>query len=199
MKKKTLVTSVCISAFSGLAYGEMVHWTELANREQPYETDRLASLVIDVTGMESWGFQGDPNNSVFEIIVGGAIPIGIEWEVNLSTLGISWAEEATLGFLNNQIVIKPGFGDAFSVTNMNYEGSLFQDIKLGADGILDIEFYETDWDDNTGAIDAFFEPGSTITLIFPAPGTLGAIGIAGMLFGRRRRRFWNAGRSTRDY
>ena len=169
---KKAITLAAIAATAGLAHAD--------------------TLVIDVSGMESWEFQGDPLNTILNVMVGASASItNIAWDVNLTTLGISWAEENTMGFYGNSEQVLPGFGDAFVVTNMNYSGSQASSIVLGADGMLDIEFYETDWNDNAGAVDSFYEAGSTITLsgtgFVPTPGSLAVIGLGGLVAGRRRR------------
>ena len=150
------------------------------------------TLVIDVSGLASWDFQGDPDNEIMNVLVGaGASITDIAWDVNLTTLGISWAEENTMGFFGNSVVVNPGFGDAFTVTNMNYAGSTSTAITLGADGMLDIEAYEVGFDDNVDDVDSFYEAGSTITLsgsgFVPTPGSLAVLGLGGLVAGRRRR------------
>ena len=57
------------------------------------------SITIDVSGVNSWGFQGDPQNEFINVFVGaGASITNIAWDVNLTTLGISWADENTMTF-----------------------------------------------------------------------------------------------------
>ncbi len=150
------------------------------------------TMVIDVSGIQSWGFAGDAQNEFLNVLVGASASItNIAWDVNLTTLGISWAEENTMGFFGNSEEVLPGFGDGFTVTNMNYSGSQASAIVLGADGMLDIEFYETGWDDNAGDVDSLYESGSTITLsgtgFVPTPGSLAVLGLGGLVAGRRRR------------
>jgi len=169
--KKTLALAALV-AVSGLAQAE--------------------TLTIDVSGMESWDFQGDPDNTILNALVGnGANITNIAWDVNLTTLGVSWAEENTMGFFGNSVVINPGFGDAFTVSNANYSGSQATNITLGVDGMLDIEFYEVIFDDNLDLVDSFYEAGSTITLsgtgFVPTPGSLAVLGLGGLVAGRRRR------------
>ena len=146
-------------------------------------------LVVDVSGMESWGFQGDAANSILNVFVGSSATItNIAWDVNLTTLGISWAEENHMGFFGNSEAVQVAPGDATTVVNMNYAGSQSSAIVLGADGMLDIETYEVDWDDNAAAIDSLYESGSTITISYvPAPSALAVLGLGGLVAGRRRR------------
>jgi uncharacterized protein (TIGR03382 family) len=170
--KKTLALAAVV-AISGLAQAE--------------------TLVIDVSGMASWDFQGDPDNTILNALVGaGANITNIAWDVNLTTFDVSWAEENTMGFFGNSVVVNPGFGDAFTVSNANYSGSMNTNITLGADGILDIEFYEVNFDDLLDEIDSIYEAGSTVTLsgtgfVIPTPGSLAVLGLGGLVAGRRRR------------
>ena len=148
------------------------------------------TLVIDVSGAESYGFQGDALNQVLSVLVGsGASITNIAWDVNLTTLGLSWADENTMFFAGAESV-NPGFGDAFTVSNANYAGSQASGIVLGLDGLLSIEFHEVGFDDNVG-VDSFYGQGSTVTLsgtgFVPAPGSLAVLGLGGLVAGRRRR------------
>ena len=93
-----------------------------------------------------------------------------------------------MGFFGNSVAILAGAGDDFEVSNMNYSGNQATAIVLGADGMLDIEFYETEWNDNSAAVDSFYEAGSSITLTYtPAPSALAVLGLGGLVAGRRRR------------
>jgi len=170
---KTIGLAV-IAASCGLAKGQSATW------------------VVDISGYSTWGFQGDPINDILEVHLGTwASVTNIQWDVNLTTIGASWADEATIGFVGFDEAINPGIGDSFTVSNTNYTGSQGSAIMLGTDGILRIEFYEIGFDDNPGSIDSIFEAGSTLTLHgsgeLPTPGTLAAIGLGGLLVSRRRR------------
>lgn len=150
------------------------------------------TLVIDVSGAQSWDFQGDPNNEILNVLVGaGANITSISWNVNLTTFDVSWADENTMGFFGNSVAVNPGAGDAFTVTNMNYQGSINTNITLGANGLLDIEFYEVGFDDLPDAVDSMYEAGSTVTLngtgFIPTPGSVAVLGLGGLIAGRRRR------------
>lgn len=150
------------------------------------------TLVLDISGSASWDFQGDPDNEILNVLVGsGANITNISWDVNLTTVGLSWADETNLGLFGNSVVLNPGAGVATTVVNANFTGSQATNITLGADGLLDIEFYEIGFDDNPNAIDSFFEGGSTVTLsgsgFIPTPGSLAVLGLGGLVAGRRRR------------
>lgn len=173
-----ILSVVALSATAGLAHADWGHTYQ---------------HVVDLSGLASWDFQGSANNDRIDLfIVPSACITGISWDLNLTTLGSSWAEEVTIGFDDGLFIFSPAAGDNFTVTNMNYSGSVtFDDpFRINLDGILSIEIFESGWDDYPDAMDAFFEAQSTITLhvIYPpAPGTLAAIGLAGIATTRRRR------------
>tara|TARA_A100000171_G_C2130037_1_gene146090 strand:+ start:1593 stop:2153 length:561 start_codon:yes stop_codon:yes gene_type:complete len=184
---KWMIPAAGVFAASSLAQAELVHWSDLVGQETVFDASGRALLSIDISGMASWDFQGDPDNEVAELFTGGAVPLRIEWDVYITTVGVSWADEVTMGIADEGLEIMPGAGDAFSVNNMNYQGSVSGDFVGSFDGVLEIEFYETGFDDNADAIDAYFESGSRITLIFPAPGGLAVLGFGGLIGIRRRR------------
>lgn len=182
-----MIPVVCVMAACGLARGEVVHWSELVGQDTPYDASSRALLTIDISGMASWDFQGDPDNEILELFIGFAIPIGIEWDVYITTVGTSWADEVTFGIADESLLISPGAGDALPVTNMNYQGSVYGGFMGSLDGVMEIEIFETGFDDNANAIDAYFEQGSRITVVFPAPSGLAMLGFGGLMCARRRR------------
>ncbi|MEZ6164892.1 MAG: PEP-CTERM sorting domain-containing protein [Phycisphaerales bacterium] len=144
-------------------------------------------LVIDVSGVESWDFQGDADNTILNVFVGaGATITNIAWNVNLTTVGISWADENTMTF-NGAQSINVAAGDAFTVSNANYAGSAASGIVLDGSGMLSIEFHEVGFDDNANAVDSFFNSGSLTISYVPAPSALAVLGLGGLAAGRRRR------------
>ena len=158
-----------------------------------------AQYVIDVSGTQFWDEQGASINETLSVFLGPQAHItGFSWDVNLTTLtapGLdfpSWASEATI-LLDGAYSIAFGHADPFGVVNENYSGSIDLDHYIGADGYIDIEFYES-FDDASGEVDAFFGAGSTITIEgcaflpdCPTPGSLAAFGTVGLITTRRRR------------
>lgn len=146
------------------------------------------TITVDVSGYQSWGFQGDAQNEFLSVFLAANAEVtNIAWDVNLTTLGISWADENTMSF-EGAVSVNPGAGDAFTVFNMNYSGSGATSFFVGADGLLDVEFHEVGFDDNAGAVDSYYEQGSTITITYtPTPGSLAVLGLGGLVAGRRRR------------
>ncbi len=157
----------------------------------------LCGLELDIGGIESFDAQGSSTNHIFDIFIGGGLEItAIEWDVNLSTNGASWASEATIS-IDDQLLITPAIGDDFTVSNMNYSSNGIivlseiglPNITVGADGHLSIEFFES-FDDEMGVSDAIWLPGSTITLYtpgWPTPGPLTAFAFAGLIACKRNR------------
>lgn len=147
-----------------------------------------SSLVVDVSGIESWDFQGDANNTVLSVLVGaGASITSISWDVSLTTFGLSWADENTMTFNGSQS-INVAAGDAFTVSNAPYAGSTGSSLVLDGSGLLNIEFHEVGFDDNPNAVDSVFGQGSTLTIGYvPTPGSLAVLGLGGLVAGRRRR------------
>jgi hypothetical protein len=147
-----------------------------------------SSMTIDMSGINSWGFQGDAQNEFVDVFLGaGATVTNIAWDLNVTTIGVSWLDENTLTF-NNALSLNPGAGDAFTGTNVNYAGSTAAGIVLDGSGMLSIEIHEVGFDDNVGEVDSFYEANSSITISYvPAPGALAVLGMGGLVAGRRRR------------
>lgn len=191
MKTITLIT---IGAVAGLATASPV----LNTSETSFSVDPAgwpsATMTIDVSGYQFNDALGSPLNEVLSVFVGNSATItGIYWNLNLSSIGASWGSEATM-LIDSQLAL--AFSqDAAPVTNQNYSGGFdltdfgSNNILVSADGIVDIEFYDT-FVDNAGTGDSYFEAGSTLTFsgyAHPTPGTLGALGLGGFMLGRRRR------------
>ena len=197
---KTIAFTIIASA-AGLALSNPI---SVGDRSDPFSHGEFGSgttgiiTTIDLTGIQFNDVQGSALNEVLTLIfppAGFVDIIGIGWDISLTTIGASWASDATIGF-EDQIFFTPGEGDSFSVINANYSspGILdltdngFSDIHLTGDLTLDIEFFDT-FVDNGGTGDAFFEPGSVLYIqyIYPTPGTLGALGLGGLIATRRKR------------
>ncbi len=155
------------------------------------------TITIDVSGINFNDAGGSALNEMLSVALGlGAEVTGLGWDVNLTTVGGSWASEAVINF-EGQINLTVGIGDDFGVTNQNYASGGILDlsdnglpnITLGGDGNLDMEFFEG-FVDNGGSGDAFFEQGSVLFLAVtgvPTPGSLAILGLGGLVAGRRRR------------
>jgi hypothetical protein len=131
---------------------------------------------FDISGVESWDGEGDPDNTilVFDLAAALGLPSGTPvrvlsygYDISITTVGASWASEIQIGFDiegtgTAGLTVRPALGDEFPVTNANYTGgpSPFTD-NVSPDGLLRVEFSES-FDDNANAVDAFFEPGSRL-------------------------------------
>ena len=184
-----------LAATAGLAYANPVLTTDIASfTTNPDRANQ--SVVIDVSGIEFFDELGSPNNKILSYYAyfGQAHITGISWDLNLTTLGASWASDSSFAINGNHLT--PGSGDGYSVTNHNYIGSGSVDFRLhGVDDYLTLEFFET-FIDAPGQAEAFFEAGSTITIhgpllwlfpVTPNPGSLTILGL-GMLAGTHRNR-----------
>lgn len=161
-----------------------------------------AQLVVDVTGVQSFGLQGNPGNTVFTYNVGaGATVTSIGFDINLTAISPSWLSEIGVAFTDsagNGVMLNPGGDDEFQGTasytgyfDLSDYGLVFQ---VGADGILRLEFFES-FNDYTGA-DGFWNFGSLTFGItpqavvgVPEPGTgiLLGMGLAAIGYAVRRR------------
>ena len=159
------------------------------------------TMVIDVSGTEFFDALGDSSNTILSVLVGASASItSISWDLNLTTFTDpnasfpSWASEANIdfnGLLNLQVS-----GTAAGVVNENNAGTavmadiLGGPLVLGADGLLNMEFWES-FDDSADNADSAMKDGSTITLngngFVPTPGSMAVLGLGGLVAGRRRR------------
>ena len=194
MKAIALTT---IAAAAGLATASPFLASGLTNTGVGTAGTPTTTIVVDVSGINFNDAAGSALNETLSVALGlGAEVTGIGWDVTLTTIGGSWASEATIDF-EGQVFLNVGAGDDFGVTGAAYSSGGILDlsdlaipnITLGGDGALDMEFSEG-FVDNGGTGDAFFGSGSTLTLAvrgIPTPGSLAVIGLGGLVAGRRRR------------
>lgn len=167
-----------------------------------FATPSLAQDIVDISGLESWGLDGDLQNQVGVFFPGpldselGYIILRIDYDITIQTFGNSWFSDLTVRFGNSDGTFHGSWPDTFvpgAGANFGgiqrFTGSFETDIHLNEDGEFHIELFET-FDDNPGALDAFLMPGSTFTFhrFIPAPGTASTLALAGLAMTRRRRR-----------
>jgi len=193
---------VTIAATAGLALANPVSYSDMADLSESIPSGTMAwEFHIDLSGVHFNDAQGSALNQILTIpIFEGAQITGIGWDVDLTSIGASWGSEAVMRFNGrSDIDIAVGIGDTFPVTNANYSSfgvidltdAGFPNILIGADGNLEIEFFES-FVDNEGTGDAFFEEGSILIIqgfpIIPSPGVLAMFGLSGLAVSRRNRR-----------
>ena len=190
---------ITIAVFAGIATASPVaqDGQETVTLDQASTT---TTITIDLAGIESWDLQGDGDNfNEFFNIGAGAQILGFGWDVTITTISPSWLSEVNIALTNSDgsdgLVFAPGIGHDFGGTQSFSSGgkidltSIGEDFALNADGILHLEVFES-FDDYADDIDAFFEAGSTMSIVFkpvPAPGALGLLGLGGLVATRRRR------------
>lgn len=194
------IALTALAAAAGLATASPYLASGLTDYSVSNAGAATATLTIDVSGAQFNDAQGSALNQMMSIaLANGAVVTGIGWDVTLTSIGASWANEAVINF-EDQIFLTVA-GDANPVTSMNYTSGgiidLTDDVSLpnitldtlGASDTLDIEFFES-FVDNGGTGDNFFEAGSVLFLQVagvPAPGSLAILGLGGLVAGRRRR------------
>ena len=159
----------------------------------------VAGSVLDISGMQSWGFDGDLQNEtmVFDVPHNGfGVILGIHYDITIETIGNSWLDEVNIRFGNSDgtfdgswpDTFRPGAGVSFSGIQ-RFTGFFMTDFHLNPDSEVHISLFESGFDDNFELPDAILLSGSTIRLQFfvPAPGTSALLGL-GMLGVARRRR-----------
>lgn len=196
-----LMAIAAVAGFAGLATASPFFSTTSTSTEITTAPAGGATVTmsIDISGINSWDSVGASVNETLSIALGGDyLVIGVGWDVTVSTVGASWLSEATLGFLDSAegLQLSFGAGDDTPGTATYTSGGILDlasidptfPFQVGADGNLDIEFFEG-FDDVAGAIDASYLAGSTVTVqyVVPAPGALAMLGLGGLVAGRRRR------------
>lgn len=195
-----VIALTALAAVAGLATANPVLSTTLTEYTVDNAGTPSGTIVLDVSGMSFNDAQGSALNEMISVFIGvGGEVTGIAWDVTLTSVGLSWASEAVLGF-EDQINLSVGNGDDVPVSMMGYSSGIIDlsddaglpNISVGADGMLDIELFES-FVDNGGTGDNFFEAGSTVTIVgfgegfVPTPGSLAVLGLGGLVAGRRRR------------
>jgi hypothetical protein len=190
-----------VAATSGLAVASPIGLTESPSLqlESGAGFDVPVTVAVDVSGMRFNDGFGSALNDVLRASIGPAfIIVGVGWDVNLTTVGSSWASEATM-VIEDEMSIRVGVGIDGPVENMNFSSDGFVNLAeigidpifprfVGGDYIIDIEFAES-FIDNDGTGDAFFEANSFLyfTRTIPAPGSMATVGALCLFAGRRRR------------
>ena len=158
----------------------------------------LATMTIDLSGVESWDWFNDPDNYHGIINFDPNTHItGVGWDLTIQTSGPSWMSEVTIDLYNSNysglIILNPGWSAAYNGTQTFSSGGINSllgngDFLLNADGLLHMSVYES-LDDNDDAVDATFLTGSSLYVqyVIPAPSALATMGVLGLVATRRRR------------
>lgn len=161
-----------------------------------------AQHTIDISGLESWGLDGDPDNELGIFFPGaldpdlGFIILEIRYDITIQTLGSSLLSDVTIRFGNSDGTFDgnwpdtfvPGAGFDFSGAQ-RFTGSFQTDLHLNADGQFHVQLFEL-FDDNPSAADAVLLPGSVMSFgrFIPAPGAVSLLALGALPLAKRRRR-----------
>jgi hypothetical protein len=163
-----------------------------------------AVFIFETDEIFSYGELGDEQNEVYTIDVGAnASVIGIGWDVTLFADSPSWLGEMVVAFgstASYELFLTPAIGDDFPGTATYSSDGVVDlvgiglDFTVGADGLLQLEFFE-DFDDFPEDWDGIWESGAlTIvtadTGVVPEPATwammIAGFGLVGLAARRRR-------------
>lgn len=130
-------------------------------------------LIVNLGGFNSWDFAGDADNETLSIAIPiGAVITGVDWNIGISTVGISYYDEAYIRLNNLSDFSGTGLsfqiapGESYSGTTVNnYLGSQSTNIS-SLNGLIYVELYENIWDDNPNAIDTVYAAGSNLTITY---------------------------------
>ncbi len=188
-----------VAGFAGLATASPFFSTsQTATEIYSAPAGAVATITVDLSGINSWDLAGSSFNETLSVSLGGDyLVVGLGWNVTIQTVGESWRSEATIGFLDSSIGLQLAPGTDNSSGTSTYSSGGILDLAsldptfpffVGADGNLDLEFFES-FDDVTGEIDATYHQGSSLQIqyVVPAPGALAMLGLGGLVAGRRRR------------
>ena len=172
-------------------------------------TSAFAAFPVDISGVTSNGFAGDPLNVVVPVDLAGLLGNapgtdvyldGVSYSVILTTISPSWADEPRIGISNSTTgapiaTIGPFAGaTGTTVTSALFSGgTAFVPRVTVTGGSISLEFFESGFDDITSPLpgaDAIFETGSLLKFDIkkvPEPACLSLVlsGL-GMLCLRRR-------------
>ena len=155
-----------------------------------------SSLVVDVTGIESFNSLGSPENTIltFELLPNATV-VGLEWDVVIQANGGSWLDEMTIAFgstAEDFLFFAPSStsNNGGNLPEANSGSANLVDLGLAfdvaADGILRMEFFESFYD--AGVVPNGVWVSGTVTVNYvPAPGAVALLGLAGLAGSRRRR------------
>ncbi len=181
----------------------------------PFSTNPQETIAtIGISGVASWDSFGAPDNEVLVYDLGASIGCpgedvevtGIGWDAIISTVGASWASEATIDF-NGAVALAIGAGDDAPTPpgGTAYSSGGILDLTMLDDGmggtldlsfvavggILTLEFFES-FDDASGAVDAYYLADSTLQVeyakVVPEPATFSLLGLAALSLLVRRRK-----------
>lgn len=113
-----------------------------------------ATINLDLTNLDSAGFYGDDGNAVVLVDLGANSRLtGISYSVNLTAFDPSWLADMWVSFepadfaASGYYYFNPGF-EIMGPGTASYSGSIdladvIPEFRVGSDGLLRLEFYES--------------------------------------------------------
>jgi uncharacterized protein YraI len=127
----------------------------------------ITETVVNVAGEQSWDLQGDPSNTILSLVIGpGEAVTGLGWDVECTTVGGSWLNEAQFAFGPNggavEVFLTPSPTGGPGTESNSSPVLVLADLGIPdivcPDGTLLIELDET-FDDASDAVDADWTAG----------------------------------------
>lgn len=126
------------------------------------------TLVVDISGTESWDGLGDSSNTVLDVPIPGHEVSGIGWDVTLMSVGTSWLSGSAISF-QGDLIAHIGVDNFPGSCACSSEGIIvLNDLGIPnltiTDGSLPLEFFQ-DPDDTPDTVDAIYTSG-TISIVY---------------------------------
>ncbi|MGD1703205.1 hypothetical protein [Dapis sp. BLCC M229] len=136
--------------------------------------------TFDISGTNSWDFQGDADNEILTLDIADALGLGsgsavnlfgVGWDVTIETLGGSWLNEADIQITdtNDNVLFDFNPGNLAESGTGTFVGNQFQFTPVFlADGLVNVEFYQT-FNSFENGIDTIYLDTSTLTFYDQLP------------------------------
>lgn len=152
---------------------------------------QAAPVQFDVAGIQSLGAGGAPSASVFNLNIGANAHVtGVSFDVNVTAFSPSWLSELSVALTDSTRSVGVEFapGDDERSGTAAYAGSidfvaLGLDFRVGGDGVLRLEFFDSFFDNASAAGDGVWNFGRITVDVadvgqVPEPASYALMGVA---------------------